>query len=65
MNRRTTSLMDVLAPPGNTWLREISRRRTDLPAGVHVVRFGGPEDDSFDEAATPTSKSRSRKKAAA
>jgi len=57
--------MDVLAPPGNTWLREISRRRTDLPAGVHVVRFGGPEDDSFDEATTATAKPRSRKNATA
>ena len=37
MNQRVVSLMDVLAPPGNDWLKEISRRRSDLPAGVHVV----------------------------
>ena len=36
MNQRVVSLMDVLAPPGNDWLKEISRRRSDLPAGVHV-----------------------------
>jgi hypothetical protein len=32
MTRRAMSLMDVLAPPGNDWLKEISRRRTNLPA---------------------------------
>ena len=38
MTQRAMSLMDVLAPPGNDWLRELSRRKSDLPAGVHIVR---------------------------
>lgn len=45
MNRRAMSLMDVLAPPGNDWLRELSRRHYDLPAGVRIVRFGDVDDD--------------------
>ena len=45
MNRRAMSLMDVLAPPGNDWLRELSRRRSDLPAGVRIVRFSDVDDD--------------------
>lgn len=50
MTRRAMSLMDVLAPPGNDWLKELSRRRSDLPKGVHIVRFGdGEEDLSLDE----------------
>lgn len=46
MTRRAMSLMDVLAPPGNDWLKELSRRRSELPAGVHIVRFGTDDDDS-------------------
>jgi hypothetical protein len=45
MNQRTMSLMDVLTPPGNDWLRELSRRKSDLPAGVHIVRFNDADDD--------------------
>ena len=45
MTRRTMSLLDVLAPPGNDWLKEISRRRTNLPKGVHIVRFGDGDED--------------------
>ena len=45
MTRRTLSLLDVLAPPGNDWLKEISRRRTNLPKGVHIVRFGDGDED--------------------
>jgi hypothetical protein len=48
MNQRVVSLMDVLAPPGNDWLKEISRRRSDLPAGVHVVRFSDADDEPAD-----------------
>ncbi len=47
MNQRAMSLMEVLTPPGNTWLRELSRRRADLPTGVHIVRFNG--DDNLAE----------------
>ena len=50
MTRRAMSLMDVLAPPGNDWLKELSRRRSDLPKGVHIVRFGeGDEDPVLEE----------------
>lgn len=45
MNQRAMSLMDVLAPPGNDWLRELSRRKAELPAGVHIVRFGDADDE--------------------
>ena len=49
MTRRAMSLMDVLAPPGNDWLRELSRRKTDLPAGVQIVRFSAADDDQADD----------------
>ncbi len=45
MNQRAMSLMDVLTPPGNSWLRELSRRKSDLPAGVHIVRFNDADDE--------------------
>ena len=49
MTRRSMSLMDVLAPPGNDWLKELSRRKTDLPEGVRIVRFNDGEDDLADD----------------
>lgn len=45
MTHRPMSLMDVIAPPGNRWLRELSRRKADLPPGVQIVRFNN-EDES-------------------
>jgi hypothetical protein len=45
MNQRAMSLMDVLTPPGNAWLRELSQRKADLPACVHIVRFNDADDD--------------------
>lgn len=51
MKQRAMSLMDVLAPPGNTWLIELSRRKSDLPEGVHIVRFSDAEDDLAEEGA--------------
>lgn len=45
MTQRSVSLMDVLAPPGNHWLRDLSLRKEGLPAGVHIVRFGDVDDD--------------------
>lgn len=45
MTQRALSLMDVLAPPGNLWLKELSRRKADLPPGVQIVRFGDAEDE--------------------
>ncbi len=53
MTQHAISLIDVLTPPANRWLREISKRKSDLPVGVRVVRFGGAEDgvDPSDELA--------------
>jgi hypothetical protein len=42
--------MDVLAPPGNPWLADIARRKTDLPTGVRIVRFSDADDDTGVEA---------------
>jgi hypothetical protein len=65
MTRRTMSLLDVLAPPGNDWLKEISRRRTNLPAGVHIVRFGDGDDDLVAEDDRAAATRRQPQKAAA
>ncbi len=42
------SLMDVLAPPQNPWLRELERGKSGrLPAGIRIVRHveGGQADE--------------------
>ncbi len=49
MTHRAMSLMDVLAPPGNDWLRELSRRKTDLPPCVQIVRFSDADDALVDD----------------
>ena len=58
MTQKALSLMDVLAPPGNRWLVEISRRKTDLPPGVHIVRFGDGDDDSLEDGGDDDSRHR-------
>lgn len=58
MTKRAMSLMDVLAPPGNAWLKELSRRRADLPAGVHIVRFGEGDDELAEDREIPGAKGR-------
>lgn len=45
VTQQTVSLIDVLTPPGNRWLTDLSRRKTDLPAGVRIVRFSAGDDD--------------------
>lgn len=65
MNQRVVSLMDVIAPPGNDWLKEISRRRSELPACVHIVRFGENDEELADDGESSGAKSRQRKKMAA
>ena len=45
MTHRPMSLMDVLAPPGNRWLMELSRRKYDLPPGVQIVRFNDEDEN--------------------
>lgn len=49
MTQRTANLMDVLAPPENYWLKQLFRRKADLPAGVSIVRFGEVEDDPAED----------------
>ncbi len=49
MTHHAMSLMDVLEPPGNRWLKALSRRRSDLPPGVYIVRFGAADDDATDD----------------
>ncbi len=44
MTQHAISLLEVLAPPANRWLVEISKRKSNLPVGVRVVRFGGADD---------------------
>ena len=64
MTQHAMSLMDVLAPPGNRWLMEISRRKADLPPGVQIVRFDAGGDDADDEREVVATKPRRQKKAA-
>lgn len=65
MTQPAMSLMDVIAPPGNDWLRELSRRKSDLPAGVHIVRFSDADDEIVEEPAKAGGKARRREKEAA
>ena len=62
MNQRAMSLMDVLMPPGNDWLRELSRRKSDLPAGVHIVRFSDADDELTEDSEAVGAKARRREK---
>lgn len=34
MNKTTHSLMDILVPPGNAWLCQLSPEKTELPRGA-------------------------------
>lgn len=61
MTRRAMSLMDVLVPPGNDWLKELARRKTDLPAGVHIVRFSDSDDETAVDDESASAKTRRRK----
>lgn len=65
MTRNATSLLDVLVPPGNTWLKELSRRRSDLPAGVRIVRFSEADDDAFADEERSAARKRASQKVAA
>ena len=62
MSHPGMSLMDVLAPPGNEWLRELSRRKSDLPAGVHIVRFSDADDELAEDPEKSGGKARRREK---
>jgi hypothetical protein len=59
MKPASPSLMDVLAPPVNPWLRTILNGKTaDLPTGVRLVRFESEDDgtDVQDDAVRPRSR---------
>lgn len=65
MNQQAVSLMDVLAPPGNHWLKELSHRKTDLPPGVHIVRFSEGDDELAEDGDAAVTPARPLKKMAA
>lgn len=65
MTHRAVNLMDVLAPPENNWLKELIRRKSDLPAGVHVVRFSDCDDEADDNESTESPAAQQRKRMAA
>jgi hypothetical protein len=50
MTQRSMSLVDVLSPPRNNWLRQLARKKSNLPVGVRVVRFSNVDDDDLDSA---------------
>jgi hypothetical protein len=45
---RSTKLLDILDPPGNPWLRDLSRGRAKVPAGVRVLRHCEVESAAID-----------------
>lgn len=49
MTRPTMSLIDILEPPANQWLKELSKRKANLPAGVRVVRFSDEDNEVAEE----------------
>jgi hypothetical protein len=49
---RSLTLVDVLNPPANPWLRDISTPRIPLPRGVRVLRNSSDSVDSSDGTAT-------------
>ena len=64
MNRQAISLIDVLMPPGNRWLMELSRRKSELPPGVRIVRFSDNDDDTGESEDTAAAQGQRRKAAA-
>lgn len=50
MTPRSMSLVDILKPPRNNWLRQLARRKANLPEGVRVVRFSDYDDDESEVA---------------
>jgi hypothetical protein len=44
----STSLIEILDPPGNPWLRQFVPGKTEMPKGVRIVRHAGSNEDTFD-----------------
>ncbi len=49
---RALTMVNVLNPPGNRWLRDISTARVPLPRGVRILRNSSDSADSSDGTAT-------------
>jgi hypothetical protein len=49
---RAATLADVLNPPVNPWLREVSVARIPLPRGVRILRNSSDSADSSGGTAT-------------
>lgn len=64
MNQHSISLIDVLTPPVNQWLKELSRRKANLPSGVRVVRFSESDEDGIDSSDSPAMPARTSRKLA-
>jgi hypothetical protein len=47
MFKSSMSLIDVLEPPMNLWLRKLGRRSAELPVGVRIVRFSEADDETL------------------
>lgn len=60
MTQQAASLIEILSPPGNRWLMEISRRKSDLPEGVRIVRFNEGDDDLLEEVSATKGKHRAK-----
>lgn len=50
MIQTTIRPIDVLAPPVNPWLKDLTHCRSTLPNGVRIVRFSEETDDATDPA---------------
>ena len=49
---RALTLTDVLNPPSNPWLRDISAAKIPLPRGIRLLRNSSDSADSSDGTAT-------------
>jgi hypothetical protein len=48
-----SSLLDILQPPGNQWLDDLTHSSKPLPQGVRVVRYEDGESEVFESGALP------------
>ncbi|HEX8961991.1 MAG TPA: hypothetical protein VF801_03220 [Rhodocyclaceae bacterium] len=48
-----SSLLDILKPPGNQWLDDLTHTDKPLPPGIRVVRYEDGESEVFESGALP------------
>lgn len=48
MPAKATSLMDILDPPRNAWLRALSAGRIAIPPGIRILHHVQTEEDAFE-----------------